>query len=97
MMLCLSWLSRAQPNWAAPAYVSAIVLVVAWALARGWRRWVGAAVAINIALAVAAFGATDALAGAGMRSRPDTIRCTGCAAGRNWATRCRGCWRRTPD
>ena len=63
MMLCLSWLSRAQPNWAAPAYVSAIVLVVGWALAQGWRRWVGVSVAVNIAVAVAAFGATDALAG----------------------------------
>ena len=66
MMLCLSWLSRAQPNWAAPAYVSASVLVVGWALAQGWRRLVGASVAINIALAVAAFGATDALAAAGI-------------------------------
>ncbi len=70
MMLCLSWLSRAQPNWAAPAYVSAIVLVVGWALALGWRRWLGAAVAINIALAVAAVGATEALAGVGLRIPP---------------------------
>ncbi|HEX2150870.1 MAG TPA: glycosyltransferase family 39 protein, partial [Stellaceae bacterium] len=67
MMLCLSFLSRAQPNWAAPAYVSASVLVVGWALARGWRRWIGASVAVNIAVAVAAFGATDALASAGIR------------------------------
>ncbi|MGD9615579.1 MAG: ArnT family glycosyltransferase [Alphaproteobacteria bacterium] len=67
MMLCLSWLSRAQPNWAAPAYVSASVLVVGWALAQGWRHWVGAAVAVNIALAAAAFGAADALAAAGIR------------------------------
>ena len=66
MMLCLSLLSRAQPNWAAPAYVSASVLVVGWALAQGWRRWVGASVAVNIAIAVAAFGATDALAKAGI-------------------------------
>jgi hypothetical protein len=67
IMLGLSWLSRAQPNWAAPAYVSASVLVVGWALTRGWRRWVGASVAINIAIAAVAFGATDALASAGMR------------------------------
>ena len=70
LMLCLSWLSRAQPNWAAPAYVSAIVLVVGWALGLGWRRWVSAAVAVNIVLAVAAFGATEALAGAGLRVPP---------------------------
>ena len=37
MMLVVSTLSRAEPNWAAPAYVSATVLVVAWLLARGWR------------------------------------------------------------
>ena len=67
MMLALSWLSRAQPNWAAPAYVSASVLVVGWMLAQGWSRWVGASVAINIAIAVVAFGATDALASAGIR------------------------------
>jgi 4-amino-4-deoxy-L-arabinose transferase-like glycosyltransferase len=67
MMLCLSWLSRAQPNWAAPAYVSASVLVVGWALTWGWRRWVGASVAINLAIAVAAFGATGALTDAGIR------------------------------
>jgi hypothetical protein len=75
MMLGLSLLSRAQPNWAAPAYVSATVLVVAWALARGWRRWIGVSVAINMAAAVAAFGATDALAAAGVQvpSRYDPL------------------------
>ncbi len=66
MMLGLSWLSRAQPNWAAPAYVSASVLVVGWMLAQGWRRWVAISVAVNIALAAAAFGAPDALASAGI-------------------------------
>ena len=76
MMLALSWLSRAQPNWAAPAYVSASVLVVGWMLAQGWSRWVGASVAINIAIAVVAFGATDALASAGIRvpARYDPLR-----------------------
>lgn len=66
MMLCVALLSRAQPNWAAPAYVSAAVLVVAWALGHGWHRWVGASVAINLAIATAAFGATDTLAAAGV-------------------------------
>src|SRR5713101_2352637 len=36
MMFVVSLLSRAHANWAAPAYVSAAVLVVAWALQRGW-------------------------------------------------------------
>jgi 4-amino-4-deoxy-L-arabinose transferase-like glycosyltransferase len=66
MMLGVSLLSRAQPNWAAPAYVSAIVLVVAWALGRGWRRWVLASIALNLAAAVMLFGATDALAAIGV-------------------------------
>jgi hypothetical protein len=66
MMLAVSLLSRAQPNWAAPAHVSAIVLVVASALGRGWRRWVLVSIALNLAAAVAMFGTTDALAAIGV-------------------------------
>src|ERR1700722_19237586 len=35
MMLVVSFISHAQPNWSAPAYVSATVLVAAWLVARG--------------------------------------------------------------
>jgi 4-amino-4-deoxy-L-arabinose transferase-like glycosyltransferase len=66
LMLTISLLSRAEPNWAAPAYVSAIVLVVASALDHGWRRWVGAGVALNMAAAITLFGMTDALAAVGV-------------------------------
>ena len=66
MMLAVSLLSRAQPNWAAPAYVSAIVLVVAWAIERGWRRWVGVSVALNLAAAIVLFGTVDVLAAVGV-------------------------------
>jgi hypothetical protein len=52
MMIFVSFLSRAHANWAAPTYVSATVLVVAWALRRGWR-WL---VALSIALHLAAVG-----------------------------------------
>jgi 4-amino-4-deoxy-L-arabinose transferase-like glycosyltransferase len=52
MMLVVSALSRAEPNWAAPTYVSATVLVVAWLIARGWRAIVIASVALHIAAAV---------------------------------------------
>ena len=48
-------LSRAQPNWAAPAYVSATVLVTGWALQRGWRRAMAISIEINTAAAVAIF------------------------------------------
>jgi 4-amino-4-deoxy-L-arabinose transferase-like glycosyltransferase len=66
MMLGISFLSRAQPNWAAPAYVSATVLVVAWALQRDWHRGLRAAIALNLAGAVALFGIGDALAALGI-------------------------------
>lgn len=66
MMLGVSLLSRAQPNWAAPTYVSAVVLVVAWALGSGWHRLVRASIALNLAAAIALFGATDALAAIGV-------------------------------
>jgi 4-amino-4-deoxy-L-arabinose transferase-like glycosyltransferase len=70
MMLCVSLLSRAQPNWAAPTYVSAIVLVVAWALSGGWRRALTASIAVNLLAAIAIFGAADALAAAGVAVPP---------------------------
>ncbi|HEV2336476.1 MAG TPA: hypothetical protein VGS13_13325, partial [Stellaceae bacterium] len=66
MMLTLSLLSRAEPNWAAPAYVSAIVLVVAWALGRGWRNLIVTSITLNLTAAVALFGAVDALAAIGV-------------------------------
>jgi 4-amino-4-deoxy-L-arabinose transferase-like glycosyltransferase len=62
MMLTVGLLSRAQPNWAAPTYVSAIVLVVAWALARGWRRALRVSIVLNLLAAVVLFGMTDAFA-----------------------------------
>jgi 4-amino-4-deoxy-L-arabinose transferase-like glycosyltransferase len=65
MMLGVSLLSRAQPNWAAPTYVSAVVLVVAWMLEGDWRQILGAAVAVNLAIAVVLFGGSEALAAAG--------------------------------
>ena len=65
MMLGVSLLSRAQPNWAAPTYVSAVVLVVDWMLRAGWRGTLAAAVAINLAIAIALFGASEAIAASG--------------------------------
>lgn len=48
MMLVVSFLSRAEPNWAAPTYVSAIVLVVAALLSAGWSRLVWGSVAFHV-------------------------------------------------
>lgn len=57
MMLVVSLLSRAQPNWSAPTFVSAVVLVVAWLLAQGRTRLVRVAVAVDLLIALVAFSA----------------------------------------
>jgi 4-amino-4-deoxy-L-arabinose transferase-like glycosyltransferase len=59
MMLVVSILSRAEPNWAAPTYVSATVLVVAWLIERGWWWLVAGSVALHVAAAVAVVEARD--------------------------------------
>jgi 4-amino-4-deoxy-L-arabinose transferase-like glycosyltransferase len=67
MMLAVSFLSRAQPNWSAPTFVSAVVLVVAWLLARGRVLLVAASVALHVLAAVVIFGAHDAAAAIGVQ------------------------------
>jgi 4-amino-4-deoxy-L-arabinose transferase-like glycosyltransferase len=64
MMLGVSFISRAQPNWSAPTFVSAIVLVVAWLLARERSALVATSVALHLLFAVVIFGAHDAAAAA---------------------------------
>lgn len=59
MMLVVSVLSRAQPNWSAPSYVSATVLVVAWLLRRDRRPILAASIALHVAAAVAVLEAHD--------------------------------------
>ena len=66
MMLAISFLSRANANWAAPAFVSATVLVVAWALGRGWRNLVVFSIALHLAAAAVLFTGRDALAAFGI-------------------------------
>ena len=65
-MLAVSLLSRAQPNWAAPVYVSATVLVAAWRGRTPAPAVLGIGIALNLALAVAVFGAADAAAALGI-------------------------------
>jgi hypothetical protein len=60
MMVAVSLLSRAQPNWSAPTYVSAVVLVVAFLLERGRAVLVAASVALHVGVAVLVVGARDA-------------------------------------
>jgi 4-amino-4-deoxy-L-arabinose transferase-like glycosyltransferase len=67
MMLAVSLLSRAHPNWAAPAYVSATVLVVGWALQQGWRGLVAASIALHLVAAGLLLNAREVAAGLGMQ------------------------------
>jgi 4-amino-4-deoxy-L-arabinose transferase-like glycosyltransferase len=53
MMLVVSFLSRAEPNWSAPTYLSATVLVVAFLLAEMPRILVSGSVALHVFAAVA--------------------------------------------
>jgi 4-amino-4-deoxy-L-arabinose transferase-like glycosyltransferase len=66
MMLVVSFLSRANANWAAPAFVSATVLVVGWALRRGWRKLVVLSIALHLAAVAMLFTGRDALGAFGV-------------------------------
>jgi 4-amino-4-deoxy-L-arabinose transferase-like glycosyltransferase len=66
IMLLVSVLSRAEPNWAAPAYIAAVVLVVAWGLQRNWHPTLIFAVALNLAAAAVVLCGQEALAAAGI-------------------------------
>jgi 4-amino-4-deoxy-L-arabinose transferase-like glycosyltransferase len=66
MMIAVSLLSRAHANWAAPAYVAATVLVVAWALRHGWRRLIAASIVLHLAAVGLLFTGREALAAFGI-------------------------------
>jgi hypothetical protein len=66
MMLAVSFLSRAQPNWAAPAFVSATVLVVAWALNRGLRNLVMFSIVLHLVVMALLFTGSQTLAAIGI-------------------------------
>jgi hypothetical protein len=66
IIAAISLLSRAQPNWAAPAYVSAVILVVEAALRWGWRRTAIFSIALHLAAAIAVFGGSEVIAGEGL-------------------------------
>ncbi|HLY56006.1 MAG TPA: glycosyltransferase family 39 protein [Stellaceae bacterium] len=54
VMLIVAALSRAQPNWSAPTYVTATVLVVAWLSQIGREVLVQVSVLLHVALVVGA-------------------------------------------
>lgn len=51
LFVLLSFLSRAHANWAAPAYVGATLLAVAWLTEKRLHRWLTPAIVINLLLA----------------------------------------------
>ncbi|MCX7897989.1 MAG: glycosyltransferase family 39 protein [Rhodocyclaceae bacterium] len=51
LFVTLAFLTRAHANWAAPAYVGATLLAVAWLLQHARKRWYVAAIALNLLLA----------------------------------------------
>ena len=53
MMLVVSFLSRAEPNWAAPVYVSAVILVVALLIAEGQRLLVWGSILLHCVVVAA--------------------------------------------
>ena len=66
MMLAVSFLSRAQPNWAAPAFVSATILVVAWALSHGWRKLIIFSMALHLVVVALLLTGRETLAAIGI-------------------------------
>jgi 4-amino-4-deoxy-L-arabinose transferase-like glycosyltransferase len=66
MMLAVSFLSRAQPNWAAPAFVSATVLVVAWAMEHGWRNLVIFSIVFHLVVVALLFTGRETMAALGV-------------------------------
>jgi len=69
-------LARAHLNWAVPTYVTATVLVVAVLLGAGRRRWLAAAVALNLLLgfAIHHFDALARMAGVELTAATDPYK-----------------------
>jgi 4-amino-4-deoxy-L-arabinose transferase-like glycosyltransferase len=65
MMVAVSLLSRAQPNWSAPTYVSAVILAVAFLFERGRAVLVTGSVILHVAAAVLLISARDIAHGVG--------------------------------
>jgi hypothetical protein len=59
IMLVESILSRAQPNWSAPTYLTATILVVAFLTEKGRDGLVQWSVVLHVVLCVAVLGASD--------------------------------------
>ncbi|WP_457599240.1 glycosyltransferase family 39 protein [Hydrogenimonas sp.] len=66
LILTISLLSRAHANWSAPMYVASTLLVVAWLVMQGRRRWLAAAIGLNVLLGVGLYHYHDIARGLGI-------------------------------
>jgi hypothetical protein len=75
MMLVVSFISRAEPNWSAPTYVSATVLVVAFLLAHSRRILILGSILLHVGVVVVAAGLKPAahLIGHDLRGKYDPL------------------------
>ncbi|MEM7743930.1 MAG: glycosyltransferase family 39 protein [Pseudomonadota bacterium] len=61
-MIAVAFLSRAQPNWAAPAYVAGSILAAHWLLGRDWGKALKVQAAVGAIAAIFLYGAAWAFA-----------------------------------
>ncbi len=66
LILTISLLSRAHANWSAPMYVASTLLVVAWLVMQGHRRWLAAAIGLNVLLGIGLYHYHDIARGLGV-------------------------------
>jgi len=52
LILAISLLSRAFANWSAPMYVAATLLVIGWLVVKRRKRWLAAAIGVNVLMGV---------------------------------------------
>lgn len=68
-----AFLSRAHPNWAAPAYVAGIIVVVATLVRDASTRWLNASTALHAALLAILVAATSTAGLLALPMKPDPL------------------------
>ncbi|MFP4614709.1 MAG: glycosyltransferase family 39 protein [Thiohalorhabdus sp.] len=68
-----AFLAKANANWAAPAYLSATVLVVGWLVRGQHRRLLAAGLAVNLALGGVLYHYQDAARAMGVEEVPEPL------------------------
>ena len=76
LILTVSLLSRAFANWSAPMYVASTILVVAWLVRNRYKKWLYAAIGVNILFGLGLYHYHDIakLAGIELTKKTDPYR-----------------------